>query len=238
MFPPKNSFQNAGWPIMTANLPCDRRRVERGPDGRASMDRARRALGADRAAAARASAALALPGAQAPAGAPGAVRHPLRAAQRQRLAASAARAGLRLGHHLLATPRRVAVGRRLGRAARPAAGAPASRRRDRLLAGSRRRQSRAGQQAGAQTGPSPVDRGRPGSGHHLLVEVGGIPLACLLSGGKRNDVTQLLPLADARCRRGAAAWVTPSGSPAACSPTAATTTTATGGGCGPVASRP
>jgi len=66
----KNSFQNASWPIMTATLPGDRRRVERGPDGRASMDRARRALGADRAAAARASAALALPGPQAPAGPP------------------------------------------------------------------------------------------------------------------------------------------------------------------------
>src|SRR5665648_415423 len=36
-----------------------------------------------------------------PAGPPGAVRHPLRAAHRHRLAAPAARAGLRLGHQLL-----------------------------------------------------------------------------------------------------------------------------------------
>ena len=44
---------------------------------------------------------------------------------------------------------------------------------------------------------SPVDRGRAGSGHHLLVDAAGIPLACTLTGGKRNDVTQLLPLLDA-----------------------------------------
>ena len=91
----------------------------------------------------------------------------------------------------------MAAGRRLGEAARPAARAPARRRADRLLAGGRRLQSRAGQKGGAQTGPSPVDSGRPGSRHHLLVEASGIPLACLLTGGNRNDVTQLLPLLDA-----------------------------------------
>jgi transposase len=49
---------------------------------------------------------------------------------------------------------------------------------------------------GAQTGPSPVDRGRAGSKHHLLVDPSGIPLAVSLTGGNRNDVTQLLPLVD------------------------------------------
>ncbi len=49
---------------------------------------------------------------------------------------------------------------------------------------------------GALTGPSPVDRGRPGSKHHLLVDRTGIPLAVTLTGGNRNDVTQLLPLVD------------------------------------------
>ena len=33
--------------------------------------------------------------------------------------------------------------------------------------------------------------------HHLLVDAAGIPLACTLTGGNRNDVTQLLPLLDA-----------------------------------------
>jgi transposase len=42
-----------------------------------------------------------------------------------------------------------------------------------------------------------VDRGRRGSKHHLLVDASGIPLAWSLSGGNRNDVTQLIPLLDA-----------------------------------------
>jgi hypothetical protein len=47
---------------------------------------------------------------------------------------------------------------------------------------------------GALTGPSPVDRARTGSKHHLIVDPSGIPLAIALTGGNRNDVTQLLPL--------------------------------------------
>jgi transposase len=46
------------------------------------------------------------------------------------------------------------------------------------------------------TGPSPVDRARPGSKHHLLTDSSGVPLAVTLTGGNRNDVTQLLPLVD------------------------------------------
>src|SRR4051794_11646393 len=49
---------------------------------------------------------------------------------------------------------------------------------------------------GALTGPSPVDRARTGSKHHLLTDSGGIPLAISLTGGHRNDVTKLLPLID------------------------------------------
>lgn len=49
----------------------------------------------------------------------------------------------------------------------------------------------------AQTGPSPVDRGRPGSKHHLIADATGIPLAVILTGGNRNDVTQLIPLLQA-----------------------------------------
>jgi transposase len=50
---------------------------------------------------------------------------------------------------------------------------------------------------GLHTGPSPVDRGRAGSKHHLITDGHGTPLAVLLTGGNRNDVTQLLPLLDA-----------------------------------------
>ncbi len=49
---------------------------------------------------------------------------------------------------------------------------------------------------GALTGPSPVDRARLGSKHSLLVDGSGVPLAVTLTGGNRNDVTQLLPLID------------------------------------------
>ncbi|MFE2316051.1 IS5 family transposase [Streptomyces sp. NPDC059441] len=49
---------------------------------------------------------------------------------------------------------------------------------------------------GPKSGPSPVDRARPGSKHHLIVDGQGIPLAVTLTGGNRNDVTQLLPLLD------------------------------------------
>ncbi|MFE3907908.1 IS5 family transposase [Streptomyces sp. NPDC059153] len=47
---------------------------------------------------------------------------------------------------------------------------------------------------GDATGPSPVDRGKTGSKHHVIVDASGIPLAATVTGGNRNDVTQLLPL--------------------------------------------
>ena len=50
---------------------------------------------------------------------------------------------------------------------------------------------------GPATGPRPVDRGKTGSKHHLIVEAHGIPLAVTLTGGNRNDVTQLIPLIQA-----------------------------------------
>ena len=49
---------------------------------------------------------------------------------------------------------------------------------------------------GALTGPSPVDRGRVGSKHHLITDARGVPLKVVLTGGQRNDVTQLLVLLD------------------------------------------
>jgi transposase len=66
-----------------------------------------------------------------------------------------------------------------------------------VVAGGRGFQPCAGEKGGAATGSSPVDRGRRGSKHHLLVDASGIPLAWTLTGGNRNDVTQLIPLLDA-----------------------------------------
>src|SRR5579862_6362843 len=54
----------------------------------------------------------------------------------------------------------------------------------------------AGEKGGSKTGPSPVDRGRRGSKHHLLVDGGGLPLAWTLTAANRNDVTQLIELLD------------------------------------------
>ena len=65
-----------------------------------------------------------------------------------------------------------------------------------MVACDRRRQPCASKKGGSETGPSPVDRGRKGSKHHLLVDATGIPLAFTLTGGNRHDVTQLIPLLD------------------------------------------
>jgi hypothetical protein len=68
-----------------------------------------------------------------------------------------------------------------------------------MVARGRRLELPAGEKWGSKTGPSPVDRGRAGSKHHLLVDCGGLPLAWALTAANRNDVTQLLELLDG-CR--------------------------------------
>ncbi len=45
----------------------------------------------------------------------------------------------------------------------------------------------AGQKGGEKTGPSPVDRGRPGSKRHLLVDRNGTPLVAVLTGAQVHD---------------------------------------------------
>jgi transposase len=50
---------------------------------------------------------------------------------------------------------------------------------------------------GEESGPSPTDRGKPGSKHHVLTDGRGIPLAATLTAANVNEVTQLLPLVDA-----------------------------------------
>ncbi len=48
--------------------------------------------------------------------------------------------------------------------------------------------------AGGKTGPNPTDRRKLGSKHHVITDAKGIPLAAILTGANRHDVTQLLPL--------------------------------------------
>src|SRR5256712_11211418 len=97
----------------------------------------------------------------------------------------------------------------MGAAARGAACGAADLRGDRVVTRDRRLQPRASEKGGSATGPSPVDRARNGSKHHLLVDATGIPLAWSVTGGNRHHVTQLIPLVDAvpptRPRRPAAA---------------------------------
>ena len=49
---------------------------------------------------------------------------------------------------------------------------------------------------GAKTGPSPVDRRRAGSKHHVICEGQGIPLAVTLTAANRNDISELIALVD------------------------------------------
>ncbi|MHB8644887.1 MAG: IS5 family transposase [Thermomicrobiales bacterium] len=55
----------------------------------------------------------------------------------------------------------------------------------------------AAKKGGDQTGPNPVDRGKPGTKRPLMVDRQGIPLVALLTGANRQDSPLLLPLGDA-----------------------------------------
>src|SRR3954469_24829363 len=50
---------------------------------------------------------------------------------------------------------------------------------------------------GGQTGPSPVDRSKPGSKHHVLTDASGIPLASSVTASNVNDLTEMAPLYNA-----------------------------------------
>ena len=47
---------------------------------------------------------------------------------------------------------------------------------------------------GAATGPSPVDRGKPGSKHHVITDANGIPLVGSVTAANRNDISEMAPL--------------------------------------------
>src|SRR5512135_171641 len=118
----------------------------------------------------------------------------------------AAGVGVRVGDDLLAAAGGVEPCRGLGPAACAVAGRTARCGEAGLVPCDDRFQSCAGGATRPKSGPSPVDRARAGSKHHVLTEGAGIPLAVSVTGGNRNDITQLLPLLDAvppvRGRRG------------------------------------
>lgn len=90
---------------------------------------------------------------------------------------------------------------------------------------------------GQHTGPSPVDRGRAGSTHHLITDGRGTPLAVLLTAATATTSPSSCPCST-RSRRSAAGLVILAGNRTRCSPTAATTTTSTATRSAPAASWP
>ncbi|WP_371477082.1 transposase [Kitasatospora sp. NBC_00315] len=58
----------------------------------------------------------------------------------------------------------------------------------------RGRLPRACEEGGAATGPSPVDRRKNGSKHHLICDGNGTPLKVVTTAGNVNDVTRTLTL--------------------------------------------
>ena len=87
-----------------------------------------------------------------------------------------------------------------GRSLRPAAPGPARRtergRRARLVAGVRGWFPHPREKGGPDTGPSPVDRRKTGSKHHLICDGRGTPLKVVTTAANVNDVTQTLALVD------------------------------------------
>jgi transposase len=161
------------------------------------VDRLGRTLGRDRAVAAAPTATAApVPWPQAARRSQGVVRNLVRASHRDPVGVPAPGAGLRLWDDLLAQVAGLERRRCVPAAARGVARQTAGRRAVGHVAGGDRRLSRSGAQGRPKTGPSPVDRRKPGSKHHVITDAGGIPLAASLTGGNRHDVTQLLPLVD------------------------------------------
>ncbi|MFD2118459.1 IS5 family transposase [Streptomyces cirratus] len=66
----------------------------------------------------------------------------------------------------------------------------------RLVQGLRGRLPHPREKGGADTGPSPVDRRKTGSKHHLICDGRGTPLKVITTAANVNDVTQTLALVD------------------------------------------
>ena len=110
---------------------------------------------------------------------------------------SSTRNGLWLWDDLLATTSRLAKSRYLGQNTPCLAKQITPSRPDRFFKIHRRFCLCSFRFWGAKTGPNPTDRRKLGSKHHIITDAEGIPLATILTGANRHDVTQLLPLVEA-----------------------------------------
>jgi Transposase DDE domain len=113
--------------------------------------------------------------------------------------AAAARpgAGLWQRRDLLAAAARLAARRGVGGLAPSAAGLAGRRRPGRGVTGRDRQRECAGPTWGELVGAIPVDRGKPGSKYHLLIDATGVPLAVGLSAANTHDSQLLEQLVDA-----------------------------------------
>ncbi len=89
--------------------------------------------------------------------------------------------------HLLAATSRLATGGGVAHAASCPARQAWKTRPHRLVSGVVGLCRRFGEKGGEETGPNPVDRGRPGSKRHLLVDGDGLPLSVILTGANVHD---------------------------------------------------
>ncbi|MFJ4671472.1 transposase [Kitasatospora purpeofusca] len=58
-----------------------------------------------------------------------------------------------------------------------------------------------GPKRGGPTGPSPVDRGKPGSRMHVLSDAGGLPLVVAVTAGNTHDSKAPKPMVEAHLAR-------------------------------------
>ena len=157
----------------------------------------RRVVGVDRAVVAEEAAAVPISRTQA-VGRPLRVnRNSVRVKNGHSLGGCTAANGVRHGDDVLAETARLAEGGCLGQDPPDATGAVARGQPDRLVAGGGGLGLGASRFGGDQTGPNPTDRRKNGSKHHVITDANGLPLATVLTGAHRNDVTQLLVLVEA-----------------------------------------
>jgi len=123
--------------------------------------------------------------------------HPVCAQDRHTMERLATGNGLRIWGQLLAQASRLAGSWRVVSLACFAAGQVACCRPHRLFPSHYRFFVNSCCRCWSKTGPNPTDRARPGSKHHLATDANGTPLAAILTGANRHDVTQLLPLVKA-----------------------------------------
>lgn len=105
--------------------------------------------------------------------------------------------GMRLWHDLLAASATMASCRGMEQA--PCCASFGAQPRKKVQMGTILRRCRlsAVPPGGHETGPNPTDRGKSGAKRHLVVNMDGIPLVCLLSGATRHDSKMVAPTLDA-----------------------------------------